>query len=137
MNESASSSTSLITDVPAFEQGGGHTVQFAMADLLAKGQFAAQTIVPIDSGFARAVYGRHAEKHNRPPTLHLLNEKLFQRHQLDSRASVRSCQSKADLIKIFVEPFETPGVRQTMAEAFTERFSKIAQTQSGAEALAW
>jgi hypothetical protein len=51
MNEGTSTSASLITDTPAFEWGEGHAIRLALADLHTKGQFAAQTIVLIDSGF--------------------------------------------------------------------------------------
>jgi len=140
MNEVASSSTPLITDVPAFEWGEGHTVRFAIADLLTKGQFAAQTIVLIDSGFTQAVYGQHAEKHDQSrihhmQTLHIRNEKLSDDADLIVAQAYELV--KADLIKIFVEQYEALGTAQTLAEAFIEHFPKIVQTKSGVEALAW
>ena len=75
MNKGTSTSASLITDSPAFEWGEGHPVRFALADLHTKGQFAAQTIVLIDSGFTQAIFGQQVEKQDerrihRMQTLH-------------------------------------------------------------------
>jgi len=96
--------------------------------------------VLIDSGFTQAVYGQHAEKHNpsqihHVQTLHICNEKLSD----DANLIVTQAYElvKADLIKIFVEPYEALGTTQTLAEAFIEHFPKIVQTKSGVEAFAW
>jgi len=66
---------------PAFVWGEGHPIRFAMADQLTQGEFATQTIMLIDSCFTQAVYGQHADKHDKHQihlmqTLHIHNEKL-------------------------------------------------------------
>jgi len=140
MNEGASGSTSSVIDTPAFEWGEGHSIRFAIADLLTKQQFAAQTIVLIDSCFTQAIYGQHVEKQDERrihhmQTLHVNNEKLADDGDLIVLQTYEL--AKADLFKIFVEPSEAFCEAQTSAKTCIVHFPKIVQTNIGIEALAW
>ena len=140
MNEGTSTSMPPTTDSPAFAWGEGHPIRFSMADRLTQGQFAAQTIVLIDSCFTQAVYDQHAEKQDehwihRMQTLHINNEKLANDVDLIVLQSYEL--AKAELNKIFTEPYEAFGEAQTLAETCIIHFPKIVQTGIGMEALAW
>src|SRR6266436_9446749 len=140
MNEGTSTSASLITDTPAFEWGEGHPVRFALADLHTKGQFAAQTIVLIDSGFTQAIFGQQVEKQDecrihRMQTLHVNNEKLTDDEDLMILQTYEL--AKADLLKIFVEPSEAFREARSTAQACIVYFPKIVQTNIGIDALTW
>jgi len=91
MNKDASTSTSPTTDTPVFAWGEGHPVRFSIADLLTKGQFAAQTIVLIDSCFTQAVDDADMV--------------VLQAYEL----------SKVELLKIFEQPSEALEVAQDLA----------------------
>jgi len=140
MNEGTSTSTPSTTHTPAFEWGEGHAVRFAVADILTKGQFAAKTIVLIDSCFTQAVYGQHAEKHDEGrihhmQTLHIDNEKLTDDADL---VVVQAYElSKVDLLKIFEEPSEALGAAQHLATTWIVHFPRVVRNKIGIEALAW
>ena len=140
MNRGASSSTSPTTETPAFAWGEGHPIRFAVADQLTQGEFAAQTIMLIDSCFTQAVYGQHADKHDEcrihlMQTLHVHNEKLADDADLIVLQSYEL--AKVELKKIYTEPQEAFGEAQTLAEACIVYFPKVVQTGIGVEALAW
>lgn len=68
-------------------------------------------------------------------TLHINNEKLANDVDLIVLQSYEL--AKAELNKIFTEPYEAFGEAQTLAETCIIHFPKIVQTGIGMEALAW
>jgi hypothetical protein len=142
MNEgtSPSSSTSVDLHTPAFEWGDGHSTRFAVAELLTRGQYAAPTIVVIDSCFTQAVYGQHAEKHNERRihhmgTLHVNNARLNGDADL---AVLRAYEfSKDALFAVFVNSTESFKAAKKLAESLINHFPKNVQTKIGTEALSW
>jgi len=136
MNQGASSSTSPTTETLAFAWGEGHPIRFAMADQLTQGEFAAQTIVLIDSCFTQAVYGQHDERRiHLMQTLHVNNKKLADDANLIVMQSYEL--AKVELKNIYTEPQEAFGEARTLAEACIVYFPKVVQTGIGVEALAW
>jgi len=119
---------SNIPDVfePAFEWGEGHTLRFSVAEKLTQGRFAAPTIVVIDSCFTQAVYGRHADRHDKRrihnmQTLHINNEKL------DDDADIlflRMYESlKTTLFDIYTNPDGSFNTVRSLAENMIEFFT--------------
>ena len=139
MNEGSSSSTSSPADSPAFAWGEGHPVRFSMADHLTQGQFAAQTIVLIDSCFTQAIYGQHTEKHDERQihnmqTLHVNNKKLT--HDADLIILQTYELAKVALHNIFMEPYEALGEAKMLVKTCIMHFPEVVQTNIGINALA-
>jgi hypothetical protein len=140
MNQHASSSN--IPDVfePAFEWGEGHMLRFSVAEKLTQGQFAAPTIVVIDSCFTQAVYGQHADRHDERrihnmQTLHINNEKLDDDANLPFLQMYESL--KTTLFDIYTHPDDTFNAVQSLAKDAIEFFPSGVQTQTGIDALSW
>jgi len=140
MNEGTSTSMPPTIDSPAFAWGEGHPILFAVADRLMQAQFAAQTIMLIDSCFTQAVYGQHADKQDERrihhmQTLHVNNKTLADDANFIVLQSYEL--AKTELNKIFTELGKALGEAQALAETCITHFPKVVDTGIGMEALAW
>ena len=140
MNEGSSSSNGLDMHEPAFQWGEGHAIRYEMAERLTKGQFAAPTIVVIDSCFTQAVYGQLVEKHNehrvhRMQTLHANNAKIENDADLIIWQAYEF--SKKELFDFYENAEESFGAAQSIAKEIISYFPPSVQTKTGAEALSW
>ena len=140
MNQNASRSN--ISDIfePAFEWGEGHMLRFSVAERLTQGQFAAQTIVVIDSCFTQAVYGQHMDKHNERrvhniQTLHINNEKLAEDANMVFLQAYELL--KTTLFDIYTHTDDSFKAAQSLAENMIDLFPLSVQTKTGIDALSW
>jgi len=140
MNKGASSSAGSDLHKPSFEWEDGHPARYGISQLLTQGEFAAQTIVVIDSGFTQAVYGQYAEKHDESrihhmQTLHVDNARL---DNVSVLVIVQVYEFfKEDLFKIFEEPVKSLDMAKHLVEMWIDLFPKFLQTKMGKDALAW
>ena len=140
MNKGTSSTAGSDLHKPSFEWEDGHPTRYGISQLLTQGEFAAQTIVVIDSGFTQAVYGQYAEKHNESrihhmQTLHVDNARLDDVSVLVIAQAYEF--SKEDLFKIFEELVKSLDMAKHLAEMWIDLFPKFLQTKTGKDALAW
>ena len=112
----------------------------AVAELLTRGQYAAPTIMMINSCFTQAVFGQHTEKHNERRihhmgTLHVDNTRLNGNADL---AVLRAYKcSKDALFSIFVNSTKSLKAAKELVGTLINHFLKNIQTKIGKEALSW
>jgi hypothetical protein len=140
MHEGASGSSTLDPHEPAFEWGEGSAIRFRTAEMLTSDNFAAQTIVVIDSCFTQAVFGQHAEKRDkrrihRMQTIHTNLVKLQDGANTVVRQAYES--SKDALFGLYTNPEISIDAARSMAENVINHFPPGVRTKTGIDALSW
>lgn len=140
MNEGPSSSTTISIQTPSFDWDDGHPMRIALAHYLQQGEFTANTIVVIDSGFTQAIFGQFTEKHDdqrihHMQTLHVGNFKLDDEDNAVFHQAYEF--SKEDLFKCFESPSDAISAANTLAKEMIEFFPKSMWMDAGKQALSW
>ena len=140
MNEGPSSSMTIPIQTPSFDWDDGHPGRLALAHYLQLGQFTANIIVVIDSGFTQAIFGQFTEKHDEQrihhmQTLHVGNFKLDDE---DNGVFYQAYEFlKEELFKCFESPTDAISAANMLAKEMIVLFPENMRIDAGKRALSW